>query len=166
MKAVALSLLVAILLLAAALRFTALDFGEGRINARPDEDAVSITFHGMETGVLMPPMVIYGGGYFYPLRAFASAWEMVGLPVLKGDRLIPGAWQGRQRHRLRRGPPPAHVHGQRRSGHPATGAAVSAFTLLALNPHWLTNTAQAITIAKTAVGNVTENSWLVGSDEA
>ena len=64
MKTVTWTLLVSILLLAAALRFTAIDFGEERINPRPDEDAVPITFHGMETGVLMPPMVVYGGGYF------------------------------------------------------------------------------------------------------
>ena len=47
-----------------------------------------------------------------------------------------------------------------------TGAAVSAFTVLMLNPHWLTNTAEAFSVARATVGKVTYNSWLAGSDEA
>lgn len=66
-----------ILVLAAALRFSALDFGGSGVPARPDEDAVAYTFAGMDRGQLTPALVLYGGGYFYPLRGFLRAWSAV-----------------------------------------------------------------------------------------
>ncbi len=73
----ALLLLALVLAGAGWLRFSSLDFGEGRIGARPDEDTVPLTLRGLEQGVLMPPLVIYGGGYFHPLRAFISAFDAI-----------------------------------------------------------------------------------------
>lgn len=263
-KAATVILLSLILLVSAALRFTGLDFGEGRVNARPDEDAVPVTFVGMETGVLMPPLVIYGGGYFYPLRAFTWVWETAGLPTPSGPNLIPGSdrvrvarwWSAilsvltvalafvlarrvvsteasllatlivatstlavREAHFgkadsatafaglvfllaatdsvLRPRPravlvaialgyavsnkasvgllvPAAYVFLRGYGDGPWRipwrelwiGAAVSAATVLVLNPHWLLQTKDAIFVAQTAVGNVSDNAWLAGADEA
>ena len=267
MKTATATLFSSILIVAALLRFTALDFGEGRVNVRPDEDAIPLTFVGMETGGLMPPLVIYGGGYFYPLRAFTWVWETVGLPLPSGDHLIPGTpririarwWsallsvltvaltfalarrvQGdggteaallaslivatstlavREAHFgkadsatafagmvfllaaadsvLRAGPravlvgaalgyavsnkasvgllvPAAYVFLRSSGDGPWRiswrpiwiGAAVSALTVLALNLHWLFQTSDSVFIARTAVGNVSDNAWLAGSAEA
>lgn len=254
------ALLGAILLLAAGLRFTALDFGEGKVNVRPDEDAIPLTFVGMETDVLMPPLVIYGGGFFYPLRAFTKAWEWFELPTLSGPDLRPGAerihiarwWSAglslltvlltflaawrfvgaeaglmasaivatstlavREAHFgkadsatafasmvfillamdsvIHRRPralilgialgyavsnkasvglllPAAYIFLRNAEGgrwrihwRPLLiGAIASAVTVAAFNPHWFTQTSDAIVIAEVAIGNVSDNSWLVG----
>ncbi|MEW6270957.1 MAG: glycosyltransferase family 39 protein [Thermodesulfobacteriota bacterium] len=66
--------LVAVLIAAGVLlRFTALDFGWGVPNARPDENGVFGTLTQMDEGRLFPPLVAYGGGYFYPLDAVLHA---------------------------------------------------------------------------------------------
>jgi hypothetical protein len=68
---------------AALLRFWALGFGAG-FDARPDEPSVITTLREMDTGRgIYPPLVAYGGGYFYPLYiATRFAATRAGFPTL------------------------------------------------------------------------------------
>lgn len=56
-----------ILVLAALLRFYALDFGEGVLLARPDEVGVIMALVFLARGIISPVLVVYGGGYELPL---------------------------------------------------------------------------------------------------
>lgn len=71
------AILGAVLLVAAALRFSALDFGGRDFEARPDENGIVATLATLERGGLFPPFVLYGGGYFAPLGLFVRAWQSV-----------------------------------------------------------------------------------------
>ncbi len=62
----------AIVLAGALLRATALDFGRGVPEARPDESGVLVAL-GAYGAPPAPVVVLYGGGYFQPLRAFLAA---------------------------------------------------------------------------------------------
>jgi hypothetical protein len=66
---------VAVLVVAATLRFVALDFGAGVPDPRPDEPGIVASLAAMDVGGFFPPMALYGGGYFQPLYAFAWAWN-------------------------------------------------------------------------------------------
>jgi hypothetical protein len=66
--------LVALLAVAAALRFVALDFGAGVPDPRPDEPGVIATLGALDSGSVLPPLVMYGGGYFAPLHLAARVW--------------------------------------------------------------------------------------------
>jgi hypothetical protein len=70
-------LFLAVLVLAGVLRLTALDFGEGVPAAHPDEVGADLTLSALDRGEIFPPLVLYGGGYFYPLRAWTRAWAAV-----------------------------------------------------------------------------------------
>lgn len=65
----------AIVGVAAVLRFMALDFGAGVTDPRPDEPGVVATLGAIEAGYLYPMHMAYGGGYFYPLHAFVKLWS-------------------------------------------------------------------------------------------
>ena len=67
--------LLLVLVLAAVLRFTALGFGAGVMEARPDEMGVALALRGMRTGQPFPMFFAYGGGYHTPLYAFVGSWE-------------------------------------------------------------------------------------------
>ncbi|HWP66518.1 MAG TPA: glycosyltransferase family 39 protein [Candidatus Limnocylindria bacterium] len=69
------ALLVTVLLVAAGLRFTALEFGGPDFEARPDENGVVATLAAVERGRFFPTLVLYGGGYFEPLRIFILLWQ-------------------------------------------------------------------------------------------
>jgi hypothetical protein len=71
------TLLGVVLLVAVALRITALDFGAPGVTVRPDERGVLATIAAMEQGRFFPPLVLYGGGYFHPLLWFVRGWGAV-----------------------------------------------------------------------------------------
>lgn len=70
--------LLAAVALGAALRFGALDFGRGVLHAQADEWATFATLRDLERGQLSPSLVLYGGGYFYPLALVMKAWAHAG----------------------------------------------------------------------------------------
>ena len=57
---------------AGVLRFSALDFGRDVPTARPDEPAVVEGLRALRDATAFPSLVLYGGGYFYPLYSFLA----------------------------------------------------------------------------------------------
>jgi 4-amino-4-deoxy-L-arabinose transferase-like glycosyltransferase len=66
--------LAAVIVAAAGLRLAAVGFGPGSFEARPDENGVVLGLAALEVGEFSPGLVLYGGGYFYPLDVFVRAW--------------------------------------------------------------------------------------------
>jgi len=66
-----------VVLFAGVLRFSSLDFGRDVPLARPDEPGVVEGLHALHDGTAFPSLVLYGGGYFYPLYSFLTIVSQV-----------------------------------------------------------------------------------------
>ena len=71
------ALLAAILIGAAWLRFTGLEFGGPEVRARPDEYGFPFTLDALSQGRVFPPLPIYGGGFFFPAYLFVRVLDWV-----------------------------------------------------------------------------------------
>lgn len=75
--------LLLVLALAATLRFSALGFAPDLPGARPDEAGVIEGLRALRDGQPFPSLVLYGGGFFYPLYGYVAVRSWVG-----GDSLL------------------------------------------------------------------------------
>ena len=77
-------LAVGIVAIAAALRFGPIVSGSGLVPI-PDEQQVAATLSRIELAAPRPLVVLYGGGYVYPLAAFVESWGLLAGFPMRGE---------------------------------------------------------------------------------